>query len=100
MAPTAKIIQLAAESFSTIQRIVDLSRAALPPEAHQELQQQVKNGAKKARESLNGKAVRVHTLQEEESQSVIQLTSILDLIDNVAEEPEPPVAEVRDHEDG
>ena len=100
MAPSAKIIQLAAESFSTIQRIVDLSKSALPPLAHQELQQEVKRGAKKARESLNGKAVSVHTLQEDESRSVVQLTTVLDLIDNISEEPEPPVEVVRDSENG
>lgn len=89
MAETAKILFHAAEGFSAIQRLVEVSEGTVPPASRREMQEEVKEKARQARISLNGKAHRDLTMQEEESRSVGQLIDILDHIDQ-AEAPDAP----------
>jgi hypothetical protein len=89
MAETAKILLHAAESFSTLQRLVDVTRGTVPPATSREMQAQVKKKAREARIHLNGKANIDRTLPEEEGVSVVRLLQVLDEIDEVEPEEAP-----------
>jgi len=97
-ADTAKIIQCAADSFSTVRQIVEAAKGTVPPSAQRQMEEAVKENGEKAREHLNGKAARVYTMPEEECKSIIHLTDELDRIDEMDGETKSALPEAEAEE--
>lgn len=82
---STELLSTAAESFSTVQKLMDVSRKALPREEQKKLRKAVSEDAQKTREHLNGR--RLKTSREtdhsaEEEACVIRLNEVLDDIES------------------
>ena len=102
-ADTAKILQCAADSFSTVRQIVEAAKGTMPPSAQRAMEHAVKDSGERARVHLNGKAARAYTMPEEECKSIIHLTDELDKIEEIeggAENARPEEEEEEQSEDG
>lgn len=87
---STKLLKHAAESFGTVHELVRLTKNTLPPAQRRQVEDAVVEDAKRARLSLNGRALKRSVPQqevdEEEEACVIELKGILDSLE-ASDEP-------------